>query len=85
MQALDIGKCMVGCTAGLGVFVAEEWIGKIFEVQSLRQNHLAREKSVISNDAQVKLIWRLHDKAWSFWVQSTKCSCRGKDVPEDFL
>ena len=33
MQALDIGKCMVGCTAGLGVFVAEVWIGKIFEVQ----------------------------------------------------
>ena len=24
---------MVGCTAGLGVFVAEEWIRKIFEVQ----------------------------------------------------
>ena len=23
----------VGCTAGLGVFVGEEWIGKIFEVQ----------------------------------------------------
>ena len=24
---------MMGCTAGLGVFVAEEWIGKIFVVQ----------------------------------------------------
>ena len=29
------------CTAGVGVFVAEEWIKKVFEVQSLRQNHLS--------------------------------------------
>ena len=28
-------------TAGIGVFVAEEWIEKVFEVQSLRQNHLS--------------------------------------------
>ena len=28
------------CSAGV-VFVAEEWIGKNFEVQSLRQNHLS--------------------------------------------
>ena len=35
MQAMDIGKCMVGCTAGLGVFVAEEWIGKVLEVQRI--------------------------------------------------
>ena len=32
---MDIGKCMVGCTAGLGVFVAKEWIGKVFEVQRI--------------------------------------------------
>ena len=28
-------------TAGVGVFVVEEWIEKVFEVQSLRQNHLS--------------------------------------------
>ena len=27
--------------AGLGVFVAKEWIGKVFEVQSLRRNQLS--------------------------------------------
>ena len=28
-------------TAGVGVLVAEEWIEKVFQVQSLRQNHLS--------------------------------------------
>ena len=31
--------------AGLGIFVAKEWIGKVFEVQSLRQNHLSETYS----------------------------------------
>ena len=32
-------------TAGVGVFVAKEWIGKVFEVQSLRQNHFSETHS----------------------------------------
>ena len=32
-------------SAGLGVFVAEEWIRKVFEVQSLRQNLLGETYS----------------------------------------
>ena len=32
-------------TAGVGVFVAEEWIEKVFEVQSLRQNHFSETHS----------------------------------------
>ena len=32
-------------TAGVGVFVAEEWIEKVFDVQSLRQNHLSEAYS----------------------------------------
>ena len=32
-------------TAGVGVFVVEEWIEKIFEVQRVRQNHLSEAYS----------------------------------------
>ena len=32
-------------TAGVGVFVAEEWIEKVFEVQSLRQNYFSETHS----------------------------------------
>ena len=32
-------------TVGVGVFVAEEWIEKVFEVQSLQQNHLSETHS----------------------------------------
>ena len=33
-------------TAGVGVFVAEEWIGKVFEVQRVsQQNHLSETYS----------------------------------------
>ena len=32
-------------TAGVGVFVAEEWVEKVSEVQSLRQNHLSEAHS----------------------------------------
>ena len=41
VQALSTGPG----TAGVGVFVAEEWIEKVFEVQSLRQNHLSEAYS----------------------------------------
>ena len=32
-------------TAGVGVFVAEEWIEKFFDVQRVRQNHLSETHS----------------------------------------
>ena len=33
-------------TAGVRVFVAEEWIGKVFEMQRLQQNHLSETYSL---------------------------------------
>ena len=64
---------------------------KLVDDKWLRVDIAAISQSLAKDEVSDQMVPRksssggLHDKAWSFWVQSTKCSCRGKDARRLFI